>query len=249
MTSAKPMIDIERRADFVADLGEEVGFRRRRFFRVFLRGGKLALGILPRRDVAQDEAEPLAAAGNPAHGHEQGNLADVTHAAGDLASLRRRRRRVVSQPFEALHRGPPAVRHEEIDEDHVGEVAGIAAEQRRGAAVAGEDATVAIDDEDAVRRCVDDRAQLPASLSASRSGSSAALALSSMAEVTSMRTRAGSPFQGMENRRPSTGSLSPLLAAMAIDLPGPVISPGADRPPSTNRLSSPPASVRAMTSS
>ena len=73
---------VERRADLVADLGEEIGFLGARLLGRALGADQLALGLLEGGDVAQDGAElavrPIA---QTAHGHEERDRAALAHPA------------------------------------------------------------------------------------------------------------------------------------------------------------------------
>ncbi len=83
---------IERRADFVADLGQEIGFQRARPLGLLARVLKFLLNLLPMRHVTEKGAEFLlcrVALRGPdaAEGHEDRNMSALMRPADDLAPV------------------------------------------------------------------------------------------------------------------------------------------------------------------
>src|SRR5262249_11239978 len=152
---------VEWRADFMADLGKEIGFRRRRLLGAALGFDELLLRALPLGKVAQHRAEFFAVLADPAERHEQRDEPALTHPPDPLAAaVDPARHPAPRKPVEISLRGAAAFWREEFDERPPAQFLRLVAEQRLGAAAELSDASVLRDHDDAVGGGIDDRFEL-----------------------------------------------------------------------------------------
>ena len=121
---------VERRADLVADLGEEFGFGGRGALGLLARIDQFFLGALPGGDVAQHRAEFIAVL-DPPHGDVERHQPALAHAADRFApGIEQAVAAAARQPVEIVERDAPAFRREQFAEAQFGEIGGVVAEQR-----------------------------------------------------------------------------------------------------------------------
>src|SRR5205085_7911034 len=90
------------------------------------------------------------------HRHEQGNEAAFADAADDLPPvIKDARNAIEAQAFDIIERCASAFRREQLREGLADESAAVVSEQRFGAPIERQHASVALDDDDAVGRGVE----------------------------------------------------------------------------------------------
>ena len=151
---------VERRADLVADLGEEVRLQRAGAFGLATGVAEFALDLLPGREIAQDGAEFRRRAAKAAERHEDGDRTALMGARHELAT-------VVEYALHAarLHAveigggGLLAFLRDEDGERLAGDLVLVETEQGLARAIERENAALAIEHGDAVGRRVEDGVQ------------------------------------------------------------------------------------------
>jgi hypothetical protein len=151
---------IERRADFVADLRQEIGLLRVRGFRRPPRRHKFFLRVLPMRDVAENGAELVRPSEAP-HRHEQRDEPSLRHPADHFASVIEDAGYTVGgKAVEIVERRLSALLGEEICERLAQNVARLDPEKRLRAPVEIADPPASVDDDHTVGRRVENGLEL-----------------------------------------------------------------------------------------
>ena len=158
---------IERRADFVADLGEEIGFQRACPLGPLAGVFEFLLNLLPMRHVAEKRAEFLFGRvilrrPDTSERHENRDQAALLCSADDLAAVVEQARDAVRfQPTEIILHLGLALRRDQHRERLAGDLALVVAEKSLAGTVERQNPSLGIEHGETVRRGVENGIELP----------------------------------------------------------------------------------------